>query len=200
MPSQLEAIRERFRQEPELQEQLREIFASISELPGGNEGVFPWWRALDDSDEMVGPYERFADYFYERYPQRHQTLRRRDMAWAGKAQGHVWADYFYGLIRRDPELGQVYYEWDAALRAIPELKRAVHTAWDQEFGPPGPWPPPDGPPQLPSTQPGAGLDVSVPKRPSLDRPTLERPERPRLPGPIKPTGPQRPTRPERTTP
>lgn len=202
-PEALYTLRNRFRNDRDVQTRLKEAFWELDQDAAVHQYVLPWWEiAFDESGEVGAAYLGLNAYL-SRYPQRIAWLwQRRNTAWTADSQAQSWLWHFYGQIRRNDSLRDTYFEFVAVLLENPELKDTLEGGWDEDHGAPQAWPPKDRAPELPPLadsgegqialpeQPARPSRVDIlPKRPHVPRSGIRIPERPAPPTPPKPKEP-----------
>lgn len=198
-PDDLYALRNRFRNDAELQAQLGKAFQELDQDTAVHQYVLPWWKEAYDTSGAVGTAYLALSASLSTFPQRFWVWHRRHAAWSTEPEIESWLWHFYGRIRRNAALRGTYFDFLETLREYPLLTETVWRRWNEDHGPPPAWPP-DGPtPELSLPADSLVGDVNQPDRPSGDgnvlrRPTVPRsqlrvPERPVPPTPAKPDVP-----------
>lgn len=193
-PEALYPLRNRFRNDRDVQTTLQEAFWELDQDAAVHQYVFPWWEtAFDDSGE-VGAAFLGLDAYLSRYPRRFWVWQRRNTAWAAAPQAQSWLWHSYGQIRRNDSLRDTYFEFVATLDEHPELKDTLEDSWNEDHGAPQEWPPKDRAPELPPLVDSGEGQIDFPERPARPSRGDMLPERPKAPR----SGirvPERPTRP-----
>ena len=202
-PEALYDLRDRFRRDTDLREELREAFENLDREAGAHAYVFPWWQRSYDETTDLGQASRALAQHLGRNAQRYWIARRRDEAWAALPHARSWLWNLNGAIRRNDALRGTYLDFVGSLRDLPDLNDALEKRWEEDFGPPPKWPPAGDPPELEPWKALSRVPVERPERPTdLNRDDLmpARPTRPDRSGLTTPTRPQRPTRAEPVNP
>lgn len=195
LPEPLEPAYAAFEAEPRWTRSLFEAYDRIAQFPDAHLTVFPWWRqqaALENAGQDGNANLDAALYGHS---QQYWLWHLRNLNLANHEEVAPWIRYWNRLIQRDTDLAREYGPFITRLIQNPELLRE-HLASLQESGPAGsaPWPPKTAPPTL------APLHIHDPieqAKSKIQRPTIDRPERPTIERPSvgKPTRPESPQRP-----
>jgi hypothetical protein len=141
-----------------------------------------WWAAAARLDaQNDGVFGKLATHLMQR-PNRFWAIYRRDAALAANPHLRDWVRWWHRTARRDRSLGQSYLAYLSAIKAGQET-------------PPGtgknPWPP-EGPPGEVAAIAEERLPAFREDRPSVMRPTVERPKSPEAAKPAEPKRPEKP--------
>lgn len=205
-PDELYALRNRLRNDRELQAELKSAFEELDRDASAHQYVLPWWKTAYTSEGEAWPALLSLESHLRRSPRRYWVWHRRNTAWAADPRAQSWLRHFYGQIRRNEALRDTYFEISAMLQEQPDLRDALESAWEENKGSAPRWPPAGWAPKLPALADSDSWSPGLPELPA--RPSRETitPQRPRVPrsGIEVPTRPQRPTpadpkKPQRTS-
>lgn len=198
MPFEVRPVREAFRRNAIFRDALGAAWAVLHAESGTRESVYPWWaRAYGGS--AVGTRYRALESELAPFASHALAWEQREFAWAAQPLVVIdWRDHVYARMRRNPVLEPVYFEYLRILRTRPDIAVYADKALVALYGPAPSWPPAGVPPALPPwKRPGRIDQPTAPTKPTLDTPTVQRPERPTV---QRPTAPTRPVAPERVQP
>ncbi len=189
-PQALWPLRNRFRRDEALREDLLEVFNTLDRTPAAHAAVYPWWAAGYDEGQETGEAYRALEEYLMRFPSRLWTWHRRNLAWAEEPAAWPW---------RDEGLADAYFTYVNVLRDEPAFAEDTGEALREAHGAAPPWPPAGNPPELPPWPPSDD-EIAEPERP--DRPKPDAPVEPRVPKPEIGSlrQPDRPDPPEAPTP
>lgn len=193
-PDALYPLRNQFLHEPTLRPKLLDAFEGLGGLSGAGQFIFPLWqRIYGGQDAASRSYEGLIDYFSKR-PGLYGVWQDRERAWSSVPHAKRWADGLLQRFRDQTAFGNSYFRYQGLLNRNPELRRDRALAWEMRLGAAPPWPPEGTPKVLRRRIESESEAIRAPRRPpasGMAPPHPQRPERPVLSLPRRPTPPSR---------
>ncbi len=195
LPASLDTAYKAFERQPEWRASLFIALDAIAHLPDAHMTIFPWWRELDALESKTES-AALDDALQER-PHEYWKWHQRNLSLANVERAAPWMRYWSSLIQRDPELAKEYGPFLTQLLEEPELLRQHLVDRQEKEGDATakPWPPDSAPPRLEPLSKQDDIEKmrrSI-ERPRVERPIVERPQRPAMDRPQRPTRPTAPT-------
>jgi hypothetical protein len=194
-PDQLNGARRYFGDHTEVRDEVRGILLGIHDQGLAHVSVFPWWSMAGQENGKVASAHGGLMAYLSANPHKFWVWHRRQTAIATDPKAQKWIPYWFGRVRRHPELKYTYWHYLRTLRAQPLSVPRVGVPGDTRERR-KPWPPEGEPPQLPPMKPGKTGKQDPLSREALMPEPVERPTGPDLPSVARPETPTMPTSPD----
>lgn len=194
LPAPLQDNYDAFQERPEWMASLRSALGDVLDQPAAHNTAIPWWKQLARLSSAEDDTEQGLDTELYQHPRAFWLWHLRNINRARHKETRPWIRYWERLIHREPDLARQYGPFVTELLQNPERLRqhlADVEAYRRTSG--NEWPPKMAPPALPPLDMSASVDAM---KKGIAQPDVSVPERPTINRPKRPRRPQRPSFPE----